>query len=66
MAGLKSVQNDEEVRFKSPQQARAVQAVIDMLATMGQGKAMVVILPLIAVMPDLRNRCIKAKISAAA
>jgi superfamily II DNA or RNA helicase len=85
MAGLRAFQNDENARFKSPEQAKAVQQVIDrksdllvilptgggktllylMPATMEQGKTTVVILPLIAVLQDLRNRCIKAKISVA-
>src|SRR5436305_782644 len=85
LRGLRQFQNDDKARFKSPEQGKALQLVIDgkkdVLAILptGGGKSLlfflptmmepgmttVVIVPLIAVTDDLRNRCVKAKISCA-
>jgi len=85
LRGLRKFQNDKKAKFKSPEQGKALQLVIDgkkdVLAILptGGGKSLlfflptmmepgmttVVIVPLIAVTNDLRNRCVKAKISCA-
>ena len=85
LKALRKFYNDNRATFKSPQQARALQLIVegktDVLAILptGGGKSLlfflptllepdmttVVIVPLIAVMQDLRDRCVKAKISCA-
>jgi superfamily II DNA helicase RecQ len=76
---------DENARFKSAEQGKALQSIVncdsDVLAVlptgggktllfflptlMEAGMTMVVIVPLIAVMQDLRNRCVGAGITCA-
>jgi len=85
LKALRKFYNDKRAMFKSPQQAKALQLIMDgkkdVLAILptGGGKSLlfflptlmeqemttVVIVPLIAVMQDLRDRCVKAKISCA-
>ena len=85
LKALRKFYNDERATFKSPEQAKALQLIVDermdvlailptsegkslllFLSTlMEPGKTMVVIVPLIAVMEDLRDRYMKAGISCA-
>jgi superfamily II DNA helicase RecQ len=85
LKALRKFYGDKRAMFKSPQQGKALQMVIDgkkdVLAILptGGGKSLlfflptlmepgmttVVIVPLIAVTDDLRDRCVKAKISCA-
>jgi len=85
LKALRRFYDDKQARFKSPQQAKALQLIIDgkkdVLAILptGGGKSLlfflptqmesgmttVVIVPLIAVTNDLRDRCVKAGISCA-
>jgi len=85
LKALRKFYDDKQATFKSPQQAKALQLIIDgkkdVLAILptGGGKSLlfflptqmepgmttVVIVPLIAVTNDLRDRCVKAGISCA-
>ena len=85
LKALRKFYGDKRAMFKSPQQGKALQMIIDgkkdVLAILptGGGKCLlfflptlmepgmttVVIVPLIAVTDDLRDRCVKAKISCA-
>lgn len=85
LKALRKFYDDKQAIFKSPEQAKALQLILDgkkdVLAILptGGGKSLlfflptlmesgmttVVIVPLIAVMDDLRDRCIKAGISCA-
>jgi superfamily II DNA helicase RecQ len=85
LKALRKFYDDKQATFKSPEQAKALQLIIDgkkdVLAIIptGGGKSLlfflptlmepemttVVIVPLIAVTEDLRDRCVKAKISCA-
>ena len=85
LKALRKFYDDKRATFKSPQQAKALQLIIEgkkdvltILPTGGgksllfflptlmeSGKTTVVIVPLIAITDDLRDRCVKSKISCA-
>jgi len=85
LRALRKFYDDEQATFKSPEQAQALQLIMEgtkdvlVILPTGGGKSLmfflptimerdmttVVIVPLIAVMQDLRNRCVKARISCA-